>query len=178
MLRLKDISTDSCLLELAGQSRRLAPPASVDSFVQLMRTSTSLAAAFASVHDSHRLAHGKIVVLLLLSHEPHKAQSPANLADWARISRATMTGILARLQRAGLIRREPFPADRRMLLVRLTAKGRRHFDRLVPDYLRRIAASMRPLSLAEQKTLARLLAKIEATVPSIIADLPARARRG
>ena len=86
-----------------------------------------------------------------------------------------MTGLIDTLERDGFVRRENVPDDRRMMLVRLTAKGRRFLERILPEYFRRVAAVMGRLSVAERKTLVSLLAKIEQAVPEIQVNPPARA---
>lgn len=47
---------------------------------------------------------------------------------------STLTGILDRLERRGLIERAANPADRRSVLVRLTPDGRRHAARVAEAY--------------------------------------------
>jgi DNA-binding MarR family transcriptional regulator len=51
---------------------------------------------------------------------------PANLvAQLLHVHPSTLTGILKRLERQGLIRRRPDPRDRRRAFLGITAKGRR-----------------------------------------------------
>ena len=64
-----------------------------------------------------------------------------------------MTGLIDTLERDGFVKREHAPDDRRMMLVRLTARGRSFLDRVLPDYFRRITALMGQLTAAERKTL-------------------------
>ena len=47
---------------------------------------------------------------------------------------STLTGVLDRLERRGLIERAANPADRRSVLVRLTPEGRRHAARVAEAY--------------------------------------------
>jgi DNA-binding MarR family transcriptional regulator len=46
------------------------------------------------------------------------------LADAARLSKQSLTGLVAACERAGLVERERDPADGRAFMVRLTARGR------------------------------------------------------
>ncbi|QAY60034.1 MarR family transcriptional regulator [Microbacterium protaetiae] len=55
----------------------------------------------------------------------------AALADALRISRPTMSKQLQRLENAGLVAREPDPADGRASIVALSADGRTAYDALV-----------------------------------------------
>lgn len=47
---------------------------------------------------------------------------------------STLTGVLDRLERRGLVERAANPADRRSVLVRLTPEGRAHAERVARAY--------------------------------------------
>jgi DNA-binding MarR family transcriptional regulator len=70
------------------------------------------------------LTHGEWSVLGMLKRlgSPYR-RTPGQLARHANLSTGAMTNRLDRLERAGLIRRQPDPDDRRSLQVELTAKG-------------------------------------------------------
>ena len=67
------------------------------------------------------------LVLRLVAH--YDRPSPGELARALRVHPSSLTGVLRRLERAGLIRRAPDPADGRRALVSLTVKGQRLNDR-------------------------------------------------
>jgi DNA-binding MarR family transcriptional regulator len=54
----------------------------------------------------------------------HGPLTPSELALREKIQRPTATGVLARLEEAGLIARTPDPDDRRSSLMSITPKGR------------------------------------------------------
>ena len=166
MLLLKEVPKYECLLERSRRYPELDPSA-MEAFLHLMRTSTELTEAFGALHASHNISHGRFIVLMLLNRDPETPVNPGDLADRADVTRATMTGLIDRLERDGFIRREPTPDDRRMMLVRMTAKGRNYFERILPDYFRRVATVMRRLTEAERKALVALLGKIAQAVPEI-----------
>ena len=59
--------------------------------------------------------------------------APAPVGELVRVfglKRSTLTSLLDRLERAGLVRREPNPADRRSFLIHLTGRGRELTTRL------------------------------------------------
>ncbi len=87
-------------------------------------------------------------------------RTPAELADMAGVTRATMTGLVETLERDGFVRREPAPGDRRMMSVHLTPRGETLLKELLPPHFRLMGAIMAPLTHEERKQLVRLLAKI------------------
>ena len=49
--------------------------------------------------------------------------SPSELGEHLIVTRATVTGVVDSLERRGLVRRSPNPADRRGIIVELTPEG-------------------------------------------------------
>jgi DNA-binding MarR family transcriptional regulator len=80
-----------------------------------------------------------------------------------------MTGLLDGLERERLLKRHPDREDRRMLLVELTARGRKVLDGILPDYYRRIAALMGHLTEAEKHLMVELIGKVSAGIPAVSA---------
>ena len=76
--------------------------------------------------------------------------------------RSTLTGILDRLEAAGLVRRELRPADRRSFLVTLTPRGRSRARRVraaLGELEARVARRVSPAELAGFEAVARALAQ-------------------
>ncbi len=87
-------------------------------------------------------------------------QSGAALGERLRLDGATVTGLLDRLDRVGLVKRRPHPTDRRVNHVYLTDQGRalqrdldREIDALAADILGR-------LPRAEAERLQEILARM------------------
>jgi DNA-binding MarR family transcriptional regulator len=159
MLLLKEVPQYECLLERAKRYPELDPSA-MEAFLHLLRTSTAVFEAFRAMMARHELSQGRFTVLALLNRDPEKPVNLADLADRSGVTRATMTGLIDTLERNGLVKREPSSGDRRMLLVRLTKKGRTYLDKILPDYFRRVSALMLGLSDSDRKTLVLLMTKI------------------
>lgn len=68
----------------------------------------------------HVSAAGGLVLGIL---RDHGAMTPSELGERLIVTRATVTGVLDSLERAGLVRRSPNPADRRSLVVEITPAG-------------------------------------------------------
>jgi DNA-binding MarR family transcriptional regulator len=98
-----------------------------------------------------------LVVLYLNSGESRTLNAISSLIH---TSNATVTSMIASLERDGLVRRKPHPADGRSTLVMLTAKGRRRIEAAIPVQRRNVDAGMRRLSADERAQLAALLLKV------------------
>lgn len=87
------------------------------------------------------------------------------LSDISRelhVTSANVTGLVDRLEESGYLTREPDPADRRVLLARLTADGREFLEQVIPAHRAFVARVMSCLSAEEQAGLADLLSRVAA----------------
>jgi len=101
----------------------------------------------------------KFGVLLILSAE----DAPISLSDVRRYlvtTQANVTGLVAGLERDGLIERTASTLDRRVSFIELSRSGRRVVQMLAPEYFSRSRAALRGLTQAEKKTLVELLTKV------------------
>lgn len=107
------------------------------------------------------LGRGDFDVLATLRRSgPPYSLSPTGLYEATMVTSGTMTSRLDRLQRAGLIRREPDPSDRRGTLVVLTEDGRRLIDEAVSAHVENEKRVLAGLSRDEQQQLNGLLTKL------------------
>jgi DNA-binding MarR family transcriptional regulator len=159
LLMLKDVPRFECLLQAAESFPELEPTAS-EAFLHLLHTGDAVFAAKSEFLAAHGLSQGRFSVLMLLNRRPDEAASPAELADEAAVTRATMTGLIDTLEKDELAVRETDPLDRRAVLVRLTKKGRALMRAVLPRFYRHVAEMMQPLGDSERKQLVRLLQKI------------------
>ncbi len=86
---------------------------------------------------------------------------PNYISDRLIVSRATVTGVLDTLGKRGLVRREPHPTDRRMVLVHLTNAGARMADKVRRVVHRAEAEWIGSLSEHERAQLTELLGKLQ-----------------
>jgi DNA-binding MarR family transcriptional regulator len=87
----------------------------------------------------HGLNHPQYGVLSVLAREP--GLSGADLARAYSQTPQAMNGVLATLERAGLIERRPHPTHGRILQVRLTAEGSERLAKATPA-VRRLEAAI------------------------------------
>lgn len=100
-----------------------------------------------------------VVATLRRAGAPFKL-TPTALYESLMMSSGGMTARIDRLEKAGLVRREPNPDDRRGTLVGLTDKGKDLVDGLVGRHVANERGVLSVLTQAEQHELNRLLAKL------------------
>jgi DNA-binding MarR family transcriptional regulator len=86
------------------------------------------------------------------------------LADAEQVRPPTITGIVAGLERDGLVRRRPDPSDGRVQWVHATPKGRQVLSRARRRRIEAFASRLRDLSEEELSTLERAAELIERAV--------------
>jgi DNA-binding MarR family transcriptional regulator/YHS domain-containing protein len=82
------------------------------------------------------------------------------LADTCDIALSTLTGIIDRLVAQGLVQRRHSTTDRRVVLVRLTGRGKLAHDERLDADMRLVFTMLQPLTPVEQHTLVHLAQKI------------------
>ena len=88
------------------------------------------------------------------------ALTPTALYDATTMSSGGMTNRIDRLQQAGWVERRPNPEDGRGTLVALTKAGFALIDKAVSAHVENQRAVLSVLTDAEQRQLAKLLAKL------------------
>jgi DNA-binding MarR family transcriptional regulator len=86
--------------------------------------------------------------------------SQAELSDKTEVDRTTLSGLIDRLQKLGMVERCRRPGDRRVWLVRLTPAGRALEEQLVPVALQVRERLTANLDDREYRTLCQLLNKL------------------
>ncbi len=86
--------------------------------------------------------------------------SQADLGRAVGMERANVHGLIARMQKAGLIESAPHPTDARQVLVMLSDAGARSAERIARASAASAEATLEPLTADERATLLALLARI------------------
>ena len=118
-----------------------------------MDASHTLQLALHRVLAEHRLSEiqfGVLVAMFALDPEP---VAPAELADYAAVSRAAITDALLRLEFLKFITRTRDDVDRRVFQIRLTAAGRTTIDAALVRYLRAVGDAARHVDAASRTRL-------------------------
>lgn len=113
------------------------------------------------VFSSFGLHRGEFDVLATLRRtgEPYRL-TPTELSNALMVSSGGMTSRLDRLEKAGLVVRQPDPSDRRGSQVGLTEEGLRLADEIVTEHVSNEHRLLDALGEAEQVALADLLREL------------------
>src|ERR1700691_3259019 len=121
-----------------------APVTSADRIVLEIRKFIA-AAIFFNTQAAEKAGLGLTDMQMLHMLQLYGPSTPSRLARWTGLSSGGITVALDRLEKAGYLRREPNPADRRSLLITL-----------IPARLRKIAALYEGVENETRRQLAKL----------------------
>ncbi|MDE2156538.1 MAG: MarR family transcriptional regulator [Xanthomonadaceae bacterium] len=108
----------------------------------------------------HKLNHSDFLTLMILYSRPDGHSTPGELCEFASQGATNMTRIANALVKRGLITRRAGEADRRCVLIHITAAGRRLVQKMLPPLFPRIGAMFTGFSEADKRQLSRLLRKL------------------
>jgi DNA-binding MarR family transcriptional regulator len=108
--------------------------------------------------DHFALSEGKMAILAQL--KASGQSTPSGLAEALGVTPGTITGLLAGLERSGLIRREEHPTDRRKATITLAPDTHAFFDQILSQRFSHIEALLSPFTQEEQEQLRTLLVKL------------------
>ncbi len=116
------------------------------------------------------LAKNDVLALLHL----HRARSSrmSDLAAYLEAPLNTATGVVARLQQRGLVKRQHSPDDKRIVLISLTEKGGRLIAQGIKDSVSLIGRLFEELSPEEVEVVLRVINRI----PNLLAEHSAERR--
>lgn len=102
-------------------------------------------------HGEKSLNSAHLGILAMLTERPCNL---SELAEYQGVSLPTMSGSINRLESKGWVQRERSTADRRVVLVELTPKGRRRLAQMVQQAESYLVGLLEKLDPAERETLA------------------------
>ena len=138
MFYMKELPSEEDFRPLVPEYSSL-DTSSVMLFYLFLQVGSDMLTAFETYLANHGVSQGRFIVLLLLLRSQMRNNgsglSPSELAGQAGVTRATMTGLMKGLQRDGLIERLSHDGDRRKVIVRPDAQGKREPARHFPGLL-------------------------------------------
>jgi DNA-binding MarR family transcriptional regulator len=136
-------SRQQLFLDLVSQISE-ADTDSIETYLYFLWVAGDIFAQQQAFFGRYDLSEGKLVVLQLLHQAPQSRLTPTALAEAANVTRGTMTGLLAGLERSGLVKRTQHPEDGRMFSIEPTEQAFDLLERILPESVQHIEALMSP----------------------------------
>ncbi|MBQ1868745.1 MULTISPECIES: MarR family winged helix-turn-helix transcriptional regulator [Selenomonas] len=112
------------------------------------------------LQKEYNLSEGKFCALVVLHQHSETGIAPSDLAEKVGVTRATISNMLQRLERDGLVVIRPAADDGRGKIVFMTEEGAAFMEKILPPHYLRVTRLMEKLSEPEQKELIYLLKKL------------------
>jgi DNA-binding MarR family transcriptional regulator len=136
----------------------------------LVRSAFLVNATYAGSSREHGLTSQQGQLLCVLMARPY---GMSELGATLGLAKSSLTGLVDRSERNGLVRREPDPRDTRAVRVALTSEGSKLAEEFYGETCRRIEKLSTGLGAAERDTLAGLLGRVvlDNKVPEVFLEL-------
>ena len=138
-------------------------PAAVIAMLSIKNASENIQQSILDVlQQKYHLSEGKFCALVVLHQHGEQGIAPSELAAKIGVTRATISNMLQRMERDGLVNVRPAAKDGRAKVVSLTSEGCRYMEEILPPHYLRVSKLMEKLTEDEQKELILLLEKLSA----------------
>jgi MarR family transcriptional regulator, transcriptional regulator for hemolysin len=107
-----------------------------------------------------KLGFGMAYLPVLVTLDENGPVTQKELVAHAHVEQPTMAALLARMERDGVIAREPHPDDQRASLIALTAKAKARLPKVKEQLSQGVAEALLGLSERERATLLTLLRRV------------------
>ncbi|MEJ3749973.1 MarR family transcriptional regulator [Actinomycetes bacterium KLBMP 9797] len=136
----------------------------------LVRSTFLVNAVYAESAREYGLTSQQGQLLCVLMAQPY---GMGELGTILGLAKSSLTGLVDRSERNGLVKREPDPADLRAVRVALTPRGGKLAESFYVETCRRVEELSVGLAPAERDTLAALLGRIvvDNQVPAVFLEL-------
>jgi len=125
--------------------------------------SRQLLAALDADLKEHDLTLPDYEILALLSDAPDRQMRMSELAKIALLSRSRLSHRMKVMEKAGWLKREPCPVDKRGYFAVMTPKGWKAIVAAAPDHVESVRARfIDHLSKADQEVITQIFERIEA----------------
>ena len=140
-----------------------------EAMLNIVHTANQLALAGEALFRRFDLTQAQFNVLFALKYKQIEL-TQSGLGQRLVVTRATITSVLDKLERKGLVKRKNVPGNRRIYHISLTADGCRLIDRVEPLYREKLHSAMGALTDAECKTLIGYLERVRACTVGLLAE--------
>lgn len=153
---LRDMPRQELLNEYAERIPSLKIKA-VESCIALLRTVADVSKVLEDHFQEYEISEGKFTILMLLYRQSDYQLSPIELSKKAEVTKGTMTGLIAGLENQGLVEKQTNESDKRSYLVKLSSKGLKLLNDILPEHYKLIGEIMSVLDENQLKEMSSSL---------------------
>ncbi|TRZ73234.1 MAG: MarR family transcriptional regulator [Streptomycetaceae bacterium] len=115
--------------------------------------------------DGHDLSMADYEILAQLSDAPERKMRMSELAEIALLSRSRLSHRIKVMEKAGWVKREACPSDKRGYFAVMTAKGWKAIVAAAPDHVESVRTRfVDHLNKSDQEVLAQIFSRIECSL--------------
>ena len=141
---------------------RWLSPTEMKAWRRYIIASRRLLEALDSDLDGHDLSMPDYEILAQLSDAPERKMRMSELAEIALLSRSRLSHRMKVMEKAGWVKREPCPVDKRGYFAVMTPKGWKAIVTAAPDHVESVRNRfIDHLSKADQQVIAEIFERIE-----------------
>lgn len=149
---------------IEAEEEQASPDVLFEVFTQILKIAGALDRSASDALEDLNLTAGAFNALVELGKVGDQGVAPSELARRLAVARRTATLYVDILTRQGWAVREAHPADRRMVLARLSDKGKELLESDGEHYQRRLAELLGDISPVQAERLRQLLSQITADI--------------
>ena len=137
-----------------------------EALLNIYYTATGLKKSADEFFKTLNLTDVQFNVLMLLAFQSgsHGGLSQVQLSEMMLVNRANITTLIDRMEKASLVARTSVSDDRRTNIIKLTAKGKKAFEKTEPLYVEMVKRAMAGFNPTQQKNLIVSLEKVRANI--------------
>ena len=134
--------------------------------LDLLRTAEGLWNACRIFFSRWDLSPSQFNVLNLLAEQP-EGLIQSQISTLLIMHRSNATGLIDRLEKRGLVRRNASPDDRRVYRVVLTSAGQKLLEKILPDYYRLAEQAWNDVPMGQTREMLEKLSRLNANIGQI-----------
>lgn len=158
MLELKDFPDRKTLEKFKSKYAVMDLPG-LESWLEILNVAGRLEEELNEFLQQFDLQQSRFFIMILLARNPDGI-SLSGLSRGIGVANPTMTGIVARMERAGLVERRDSPHSKRESWIFLSEEGRTLLERVLPAHYRNVAEKMKQLTKEDHRSLKAILDRI------------------
>lgn len=144
-----------------GTTPRWLNPAEMKAWRRYIIASRRLIEALDADLENHELSMADYEVLAQLSDAPERKMRMSELADVAMLSRSRLSHRIKVMEKAGWVKREACPIDKRGFFAVMTAKGLKAIVAAAPDHVESVRSRFIDLlSKEDQRVLSEIFERV------------------